>query len=226
MSVELCQVLKQGAEGRLYIGEYNGQRCLVKERFQKKYRHPELDSQLTKERIRAEVKTIEKCANLGIKTPRVYGFDLTARKVYMEFFEDAQTAKEYINTLLASDDMEVEKNLEAFAAEVGKILAKMHENNLIHGDLTTSNMLMIPQDSGSRDVVMIDFGLSKGNSNNEAKGVDLYVLERALLSTHSGAPKLFTNILKAYREHSDNSESAIIKYEEVRARGRKRTMVG
>uniref|UniRef100_A0A1B0CB16 non-specific serine/threonine protein kinase n=2 Tax=Lutzomyia longipalpis TaxID=7200 RepID=A0A1B0CB16_LUTLO len=88
-------------------------------------------------------------------------------------------------------------------------------------------MLMIPQDSGSKELVMIDFGLSKGNSTNEAKGVDLYVLERALLSTHSAAPKLFSTILKTYREHNrKNSESAVGKYEEVRARGRKRTMVG
>uniref|UniRef100_A0A6B2ECB7 non-specific serine/threonine protein kinase n=1 Tax=Phlebotomus kandelakii TaxID=1109342 RepID=A0A6B2ECB7_9DIPT len=223
-----CQVIKQGAEGKLYLGKYNGQECLVKERFLKKYRHPELDAQLTKERIRAEVKAAGKCANLGIRTPKIYGHDLNDRKIYMEYFEEAETAKDYINNLLASEEAaaEVENILEDLATRIGKILGKMHANNLVHGDLTTSNMLMVPLE-GKKELVMIDFGLSKGSNNNEAKGVDLYVLERALLSTHSGAPELFSVILKAYKsENSKGSESAVVKYEEVRARGRKRTMVG
>ncbi|XP_059620363.1 EKC/KEOPS complex subunit bud32 [Phlebotomus argentipes] len=224
-----CQVIMQGAEAKLYLGQYNGQNCLVKERFSKKYRHPELDAQLTKERIRAEVKAIGKCASMGIRTPKIYGHDLNERKIYMEYFEEAETAKDYINELLASPEPSavVERKLEELAASIGKILGKMHGNNLIHGDLTTSNMLMVRRDDGQKELVMIDFGLSKGNNNNESKGVDLYVLERALLSTHSDAPKLFPMILKVYREENAKSaEAAVAKYEEVRARGRKRTMVG
>jgi hypothetical protein len=44
-------ILSQGAEGRLYIGDIFGMNCVVKERFQKKYRVKELDEKLTKQRI-------------------------------------------------------------------------------------------------------------------------------------------------------------------------------
>lgn len=57
-------------------------------------------------------------------------------------------------------------------------------------------------------------------------GVDLYVLERALLSTHPNTEYLFTAILDSYQRHYDKSEDVIEKLEEIRLRGRKRTMVG
>ncbi len=44
-------IMKQGAEGRLYISEIFGMKCVVKERFAKKYRVPILDEKLTKTRI-------------------------------------------------------------------------------------------------------------------------------------------------------------------------------
>jgi len=44
-------IMKQGAEGRLYISEIFGMKCVVKERFPKKYRVPSLDEKLTKTRI-------------------------------------------------------------------------------------------------------------------------------------------------------------------------------
>ncbi len=44
-------VLKQGAEGRIYLGDIFGMQCIVKERFKKKYRVAELDEKLTRQRI-------------------------------------------------------------------------------------------------------------------------------------------------------------------------------
>ena len=41
---------------------------------------------------------------------------------------------------------------------------------------------------------MIDFGLSFQEGVAEDKGVDLYVLERAFLSTHPNTEKLFAEV--------------------------------
>merc|ERR1711963_677055 len=104
----------------------------------------------------------------------------------------------------------------------------MHTNNIIHGDLTTSNMLL----KGSPEelnLFVIDFGLSSFEEANEEKGVDLYVLERAFLSSHPNTQELFSCILKAYAENISNKNvcsNIMSKLEEIRMRGRKRTMVG
>lgn len=228
MSVE---VIKQGAEAKLFISEFNGQPCLVKERFQKKYRHPDLDTQLTKERMRAESKAISRCTAAGILTPKVFHMDLNERKIYMEYLSQSITAKAYINDMIPSlaDTEQSEAKLNELAKRIGNVVGKMHANNIIHGDLTTSNILLNPktEDFAEYDLVTIDFGLANYGQSGEQKGVDLYVLERALLSTHSSVPTLFNTILDAYKEVNAKDSIAVLqKFEEIRARGRKRTMVG
>ena len=128
--------------------------------------------------------------------------------------------------------------------EIGRILGTMHRNHTIHGDLTTSNLLLEgnPED---RRIALIDFGLGSYDESAEDKGVDLYVLERALLSTHPSTETLFSAILDGYKESygvdedggcpggdkkkkskKPSAEQVLKKLNEVRLRGRKRTMVG
>lgn len=225
------EIIKQGAEGRLYLGEYKGEKCLIKERFIKKYRHQDLDTQITRQRMKAETKAAGRCQTAGIISPKILHMDLQERKIYMEYFDKAITAKEYIQRTVANKNEQVQEEvLKAMCTSVGGIIGKMHANNVIHGDLTTSNILINPKEEGNfaeYEVVFIDFGLSHYNQGSEDKGVDLYVLERALLSTHSEQPYLFDYMLQAYRkECGKDEESVVAKFEEVRARGRKRTMIG
>uniref|UniRef100_A0A182QFX2 non-specific serine/threonine protein kinase n=1 Tax=Anopheles farauti TaxID=69004 RepID=A0A182QFX2_9DIPT len=231
------ELLKQGAEGKLYIGTYKGKRCLVKERFEKKYRHPALDRQLTRQRIKAEQKAFQRCAAAGLSTPELYGVDLEGRKIFMEYLQQSKTAKEFIDEQTVAGCRASESPLlKKLAEEIGRMVGVLHRNNLVHGDLTTSNVLLDPVEKSAAEangtewpyrLVTIDFGLSHFSDNVENKGVDLYVLERAILSAHSQLPELFGMILETYRVHNTNRcEETIAKFEEVRARGRKRTMVG
>lgn len=210
---EESKLLKQGAEGKIYIGTWKGQECLIKERFVKHYRHVDLDAHLTRTRIKAEQKAFERCEKAGVVTPKIFEADLKQRKIYMEYLEDSVTVKEKLN---------MGEGISDIAKQIGKNVGKLHANNIIHGDLTTSNILVRPDGQ----LVFIDFGLSSYSTSAEDKGVDLYVLERALLSTHSKLETIFDDILNAYRTENSGSMEVISKYEEVRARGRKRTMVG
>lgn len=214
------KIIKQGAEAKLYIGSYKGQPCLVKERFIKKYRLADLDKSLTKSRIRAEQRTTERLSKAGIQCPKLYHVDLDDRKIYMQYYEHAITAKEFI--IKIHNDIH---QLDELTKRIGEVIGKFHANNIIHGDLTTSNIL-IDENENDYDLIMIDFGLSSYSTSHEDKGVDLYVLERALISTHSTLPKLFDDILVHYKKANPTSEETIKKFEEVRARGRKRTMIG
>ncbi|CAH1783431.1 unnamed protein product [Owenia fusiformis] len=220
------KLLKQGAEAKLFTGDYFGRPCLIKERFKKTYRHPILDKSLTSQRTKNEVRSMVKCRMLGIETPTVLFVDLEQSRIYMDYLAEAITVRDYIYKVQGDKDMIVK--LSPLAKSIGNTLGKMHLNNIIHGDLTTSNMLL-KKPFEDLKLVMIDFGLSfiDNSQTEEDKGVDLYVLERALLSTHPNTEALFDVIIQGYKEENQQGAAEVIKkYEEVRMRGRKRTMVG
>ena len=138
-------LLRQGAEARLYTGMFIGQKSIVKERFSKKYRHPQLDERLTKERLKGEIKSLMRCKLAGIRTPTIFFVDLNNGLFVMEYLDTALTCREYIDALLkkSSENLdENKKSLTCLSLKIGRILAVMHKNNVIHGDLTTSNMLI------------------------------------------------------------------------------------
>jgi TP53 regulating kinase-like protein len=129
---------------------------------------------------------------------------------------------------------------EPVAFAIGEAIAKIHNINLVHGDLTTSNMILrggqryhidgiFDTTAEPTRLALLDFGLSSAAGSTEEKGVDLYVLERALLSTHTKiAVSFFDAVLKVYYETlTPGSVSAIkAKFEAVRLRGRKRLFFG
>ncbi|XP_069702093.1 EKC/KEOPS complex subunit TP53RK [Periplaneta americana] len=226
-------LIKQGAEAKLFKGSYLGKMTVVKERFKKSYRHFDLDNHLTKERMKSEARALLRCKLAGICTPALYLVDFERRRMYMEYVENSVTLKEHIMKITEDitnghDNVDtLSQNLNSIAQEIGRILGKLHSHNIIHGDLTTSNMLLVKDGKNIPTIVLIDFGLSHVESSMEDKGVDLYVLERALISTHANVDKLFTVILSAYAEHNKRESKEVLKkLEEIRARGRKRTMVG
>ena len=108
---------------------------------------------------------------------------------------------------------------------MGTVIGRMHYNNIIHGDLTTSNILLKFENKNWL-LYLIDFGLSYTKSLNEDKAVDLYVLERALTSKHNDISWFFDSFLKSYATFHNSCEKTIKKFQEVRSRGRKRTMIG
>lgn len=102
-------LLSQGAEAvtfqsliklqRVYLDNYLGEKVVVKERFIKKYRHPELDTRLTKKRIKAEVKNIEKARKALVNVPGIRKVDHEKRTISFEYLEGHQMVKDFVNGL-------------------------------------------------------------------------------------------------------------------------------
>ncbi|XP_035721000.1 EKC/KEOPS complex subunit TP53RK-like isoform X2 [Vespa mandarinia] len=229
------ELISQGAEACLYKGTYLGKSTIVKERFVKGYRHPDLDKRLTKDRLKAEARAILRAKSAGIPTPALYLINLDRRTIYMEHMENTIVLKNYIDENV-SDKVNVEHIIKFIGEGLGLIIAKLHSKNIIHGDLTTSNVLLKnisdetwTEDEALNHFVMIDFGLAQIDSTVEDKAVDIYVLERSLLSAHSEVSTLFPLIYESYQKHYANKaqcKEIVNKYEEVRARGRKHSMIG
>mmetsp|Transcript_15384 Transcript_15384/g.46444 ORF Transcript_15384/g.46444 Transcript_15384/m.46444 type:complete len:237 (-) Transcript_15384:231-941(-) len=217
-SAEPARLHAQGAESRVWEGEMSGRPCVIKERFSKKYRHPALDLKLTTSRLKQEARGIIKARKLGVLTPVLYHVDVVDAKIHMERVEGHTLKRMLHEKTLAGE--ELNKVLE----QLGKVIARLHDGGVVHGDLTTSNLIVRTLDGA---LVVIDLGLSQQSTLAEDKAVDLYVLERAFISAHSAdGDGLWEVVLASYKASSKWWNPTLNKFAEVRMRGRKRAMVG
>ncbi|XP_003787723.1 TP53-regulating kinase [Otolemur garnettii] len=217
------ELVKQGAEARVFRGRFLGRAAVVKHRFPKGYRHPALEARLSRRRTVQEARALLRCRRAGISAPVVFFVDYASNCLYMEEIEGSVSVRDHIQSTMETDKSP--QNLFGLAKTIGRVLARMHDEDLIHGDLTTSNMLLKPP-LEQQNIVLIDFGLSFVSGLPEDKGVDLYVLEKAFLSTHPNTETVFEAFLKSYSVSSKKAKPVLKKLDEVRLRGRKRSMVG
>ena len=267
-------------------------KVICKERFSKKYRHPQLDASLTKARTKSEARSLIRCQRANIPCAKVLAYSrwpsgkhednstasisAISSCLFLEYI-DGCTVRQYFekisekasnNQAGGNDGSEARTKQpqcidptpdtsQAFyqgervttvinvqtlcvAKTVGSLIAKMHASGVIHGDLTTSNIMIRDppcSDGGGCDtklpwapqLVLIDFGLStsitpsnhnaknapsnkktkthKQQHNAEEKAVDLYVLERAFLSTHPDSKLLVDEVWKGYRSYFESLDS-------------------
>jgi len=218
-------MIAQGAEGRVFAVTFLNRPAIVKQRFKKTYRHPTLDAKITRARLVGETRALVRARRLGVPTPSLFYVDKRQNAIYMERVP-GRPLKALIREGMSDEDME------EVGRQVGKHVAAMHDGGLIHGDLTTSNILVTRRGGeggeggdASPRVVLIDFGLASNSIVPEDKGVDLYVLERAITVTHA-ASKLFEAVMREYKTASGLWSASFNKFAEVRMRGRKRSMIG
>jgi len=195
--------IAQGAEAIIYKEKDS----IIKERFTKHYRLPQLDQSLRQFRTRREAKILQRLQDLNFPSPHLKEFSDTRMTITMDFIPGPKV----MDILLQQQDHA------ELAQEMGKNIAKLHDANIIHGDLTTSNMLLHEH---SNQLQFIDFGLSSFSDKIEDKAVDLFLLDRALESTHFQIyPSVFQSVIKGYKQ-SPSAEEVLQRFETVKARGR------
>ncbi len=197
------EMVRQGAEAKLFKTVFGGKPALLKARIPKEYRCRQLDDLLRATRTSREASLLRKARGLGVRTPAVYSVDRGKKEILMEFVEGPRLK-----------DVLSKKNL-GLCRPVGEAIAAMHASNLIHGDLTTSNILV-----KGKELYFIDFGLGYGSARLEDKAVDLLVFQKTFEATHVELmPKGWNLVLEGYLEKG-GSKTVVRHMEKVRERAR------
>ncbi|ODQ66979.1 hypothetical protein NADFUDRAFT_49431 [Nadsonia fulvescens var. elongata DSM 6958] len=228
---------------------------ILKYRPPKPYRHPVLDAQLTKHRTLSEARLLHKLALLDIPAPRVIHVNPKHGLLWMNNVAGPHgfSVKQWvwdIELATAPNSALRESVMKANMLQIGALIAKLHLNDIVHGDLTTSNIMIRPKMAAADasvpvpphnilnpnlEPVLIDFGLGSHSALAEDKAVDIYVLERAVESTHPVNSETYkTWLLDGYVQEYERGgkggkiriKEVLRKLDEVRQRGRKRSMVG
>lgn len=196
------KTIQRGAEALIILSDNK----IIKRRVRKSYRLSELDERIKRQRTKSEVKLLEKASKV-ISVPRIIKADEEKKEIVMDFLRGKKLSEN-----LDSFSLNKQKNISEI---IGNNIAKIHDSDIIHGDLTTSNMILV-KDS----VYFIDFGLGFISQKVEDKAVDLHLLRQALESKHfRNWEILFKEVLQGY-SISKNHKIVIKQFEKVEKRGR------
>ncbi|MGC8999005.1 MAG: Kae1-associated kinase Bud32 [Candidatus Bathyarchaeia archaeon] len=205
------QLIKRGAEACLYLADWHGRKVVMKKRLPKKYRAPALDEHIRAYRTIHEPQLMHEAKKAGVPTPTIYLIDAKNATIIMEYIEGEQ-----VKRLLAKVS---EGERQVLCRKIGELIGKLHKNGIVHGDLTTSNMIQTSEGK----IFFVDFGLGEKTKELEAKGVDLHLMKRALQSTHfQFAEKCFNAIIEGYVSVLGVKEvkNVLDKIREIERRGR------
>lgn len=204
-------LIRKGAEASIFVEEWNGRRVVMKTRLPKSYRVGLLDASIRQARTAREAHLLHDAKRSGVPTPTVYQVDSDSCTIVMECV-DGPRLKE------AFSEMD-RPTLRRTSKLVGSLIGRLHLNGIVHGDLTTSNMIL----RNGAKLFFIDFGLSDYSREVEARGVDLLLMSRAFKSTHFALhSKAFPTVIRGYQEVVGSNETQLVleKMHEIAARGR------
>jgi len=200
------KLIQQGAEAKILLD--NSKNLIIKDRISKSYRHPDLDVQIRKKRTKSETKLLEKASKIiNCPTPmESKSFD----KIIIPYIQGKKLS-EHLNNFTLEKQKEI-------CREIGSSVAKLHKENIIHGDLTTSNMIYAPDkkdfiftkggDEKRNKLFFIDFGLGYISSKTEDKAVDLHLLKHALEAKHfKNCEILIKEVLNSYEKIFGKTEA-------------------
>ena len=208
--MEGLRLVAKGAEADLWLDpDWNGVRALIKRRGEKKYRNPELDREIRRSRTIREASIIHRAKEAGVPTPVIYQVDPESATIVMEFV-DGDRVRDVVDSLEANERRSLFRL-------IGVMAGRLHGAGIVHGDLTTSNIIRTPD-----RIVFIDFGLSEVSRETEKRGVDLNLMQRMLTSTHfRHTGELFAAFQEGYRSAlGAEAGEALDRMEEIARRGR------
>ena len=189
--------------------ENDKNKIVLKYRYKKKYRNELIDKEFRKYRTRIEARILEKLYNY-INVPRLLYKNEENGIIVMEYIEGYNLAK-YLEKL----------NYEEILYNIGKYIGLIHKNKIVHGDLTTGNMIY-----NNGKIFFIDFGLSFFSNRIEDYAVDLHLFKELFESNHWRISDKFSLILEGYKESfSEKYDEVFHRLKVVESRGRYKSIL-
>ena len=186
----------KGAESDIYAAKWLGRDAIVKQRVSKSYRVSEIDDKIRRHRTKSEAKILSDVKRTGVRSPILYDVNLDEKYIVMEKI-NGSLVKDIMHTMDYDDR-------KALSYAIGENIRLFHDGDIIHGDLTGSNMILMNYDEDgdldfSNDLAIFDFGLGKYSDLIEDKAADLLVLKKSFQSIdYDIATECFDWILEAY----------------------------
>src|SRR5437588_1778198 len=203
--------LHRGAEADLYLATIGRWKVIVKRRVRKEYRNPILDERIRHDRTISEASVIHEAKGAGARVPSIVGVDIENNAIVMTHL-DGTVARECFDDMGKS---EAQKLLRSIGEQIGLL----HTAGIVHGDLTTSNVIVSP--SGASFIV--DFGMSHRSVEPEDRGVDLHLLKRSIIASHSqDSSSMMNATIRGYEKTAGKkiATSTCRKAREIARRGR------
>ncbi|MHA1827686.1 MAG: KEOPS complex kinase/ATPase Bud32 [Candidatus Heimdallarchaeaceae archaeon] len=200
---------KIGAEAILVEDKWFEFEVIRKIRIPKEYRIKQLDENLRRMRTISEARLLTAAKKIGVPTPYIFEVDLTKTTIVME-----KVGGKILKDIINGKEKKIEKLL--IIEKLGKLVGLLHNNDIIHGDLTTSNVILKDD-----ELVMIDFGLGKISKAVEDKAVDVLLIKKCFASSHAKLYReLFVKFQEGYLETMKSASTVLRRAMKVEARGR------
>jgi TP53 regulating kinase-like protein len=208
------KVIKQlswGAESNLYLVTYLGKKAVLKKRLVKPYMHHELSQRILRSRSVWEARIMYEANLVGVNSPFPLKVDAEKGEIVMSYVPGI-LYKTYL------DRKGLDEKSRQMARDLAYMVARLHNHDIIHGDLTTSNVIY---SASRKKVYIIDYGLSFKSNRAEDKAMDIRVLERSVESTHPLlSQKLFSLFHQIYFNNVRDAELVRRRLLDIRTRGR------
>jgi len=204
------RLIYKGAEADILRGGWQGLEAVFKVRKPLSYRLKVMDDAIRRQRTIHEADMMHAAKAAGVPAPFLFHVDVPAATLVMEFVEG-----ERVKDILGEAPAQA---VNVIFEEFGRSVARLHSSGIMHGDLTTANVVR-----RGKELVFIDFGLSVRTSRLEDHAVDLRLIKETLVGAHSPiAARALEALFRGYAKGVGlaRSRAAFKQLQNIERRGR------